>query len=178
VSAAKAIEIEPHFAEEARKRQATSTGGRNPQLVENVPQAAAKSRDQAAAAVGLSGKRTDLLGKCPIRLWKMSHNLSHDPATRSYFARMRGEGCWQELRLTLRKKYRRVQITCGKSPSSFRRAEAKKRQDARTDLKENVPTSVCRCGKCTTTGAGALKACPRARVTVFCCKSADCTFAH
>ena len=46
-----ALEIEPHFAEEAKKRQI-----RKPinSVVENVPQQ--KSRDQAAAAVGVSGK--------------------------------------------------------------------------------------------------------------------------
>ena len=56
-----ALEIEPHFAEEAKKREqagkgADGSGGRgnkkNP--VENVPQGL-KSRDQAAA-VGVSGK--------------------------------------------------------------------------------------------------------------------------
>lgn len=51
-----ALEIEPHFAEEARRRQ-QSHGGTAPgrkSLVENVPQV--KSRDQAAKAVGVSGK--------------------------------------------------------------------------------------------------------------------------
>jgi site-specific DNA-methyltransferase (adenine-specific) len=47
-----ALEIEPHFAAEAKKRQRGGQGG--VLLVENVPQA--KSRDQAADAVGLSGK--------------------------------------------------------------------------------------------------------------------------
>ncbi|MBU2321759.1 MAG: hypothetical protein KJ884_02245 [Gammaproteobacteria bacterium] len=51
-----AVEIEPFFAEEARKRQATSTGGRNPQLVVHVPLAEPRSRDQAASLVGISGK--------------------------------------------------------------------------------------------------------------------------
>lgn len=46
-----ALEIEPHFAEEARKRM---FAGVNHNPVENVPQG--KSRDQAAAAVGVSGK--------------------------------------------------------------------------------------------------------------------------
>jgi site-specific DNA-methyltransferase (adenine-specific) len=51
-----ALEIEPHFAEEAKRRQ-QQHGGTAPgraSLVENVPQV--KSRDQAAAAVGVSGK--------------------------------------------------------------------------------------------------------------------------
>jgi site-specific DNA-methyltransferase (adenine-specific) len=46
------IEIEPHFAEEARKRM---LAGVRVDPVENVPQGK-KSRDQAAAAVGVSGK--------------------------------------------------------------------------------------------------------------------------
>lgn len=48
-----ALEIEPYFAEEARKRQAQATGqprGVKQSVVANVPQQ--KSRDQAAAAVG------------------------------------------------------------------------------------------------------------------------------
>lgn len=48
-----AIEIEPHFAAESEKRLHLSKG-RGVKGVENVPQV--KSRDQAAAAVGLSGK--------------------------------------------------------------------------------------------------------------------------
>ena len=51
-----ALEIEPHFAEEARRRMES---GRNQYSspVENVPQAfGQKSRDQAASAVGISGK--------------------------------------------------------------------------------------------------------------------------
>jgi len=50
-----ALEIEPHFAEEARKRQlATLKRGDVLPDVEKVPQRE-KSRDQAAAAVGVSG---------------------------------------------------------------------------------------------------------------------------
>lgn len=46
------LAIEPHFAEEAKKRQ----GARN-DIVEIVPQSEqARSRDQAASAVGVSGK--------------------------------------------------------------------------------------------------------------------------
>jgi len=43
----------PHFEEEAKKRQSTSTGGNAPQLVELVPQAndGIKSRDQAGELV-------------------------------------------------------------------------------------------------------------------------------
>lgn len=50
-----ALEIEPHFAEEARKRQKRKPVN---SVVENVPQQnqGAKARDQAAAAVGVSGK--------------------------------------------------------------------------------------------------------------------------
>jgi len=47
-----AIEIEPHFAKEAKKRKCGGQGG--VLLVANVPQA--KSRDKAAKAVGVSGK--------------------------------------------------------------------------------------------------------------------------
>jgi len=56
------LEIEPHFAEEARRRMESGrgecgSGGRgNKNPVENVPQGL-KSRDQAAAAVGVSGKQ-------------------------------------------------------------------------------------------------------------------------
>jgi hypothetical protein len=50
-------EAEPLFAAEAKKRQATSTGGRTPQLVANSPQAdKRKSRDKAAAVVGVGGR--------------------------------------------------------------------------------------------------------------------------
>lgn len=53
-----ALEIEPFFAAEAKKRLATSGpgiyGGKPP--AENVPRAVARSRDQAARAVGVSGK--------------------------------------------------------------------------------------------------------------------------
>jgi len=48
-----ALEIEPHFAEEAEKRLHLAKG-RGVKGVENVPQV--KSRDQAAAAVGVSGR--------------------------------------------------------------------------------------------------------------------------
>ena len=48
-----AIEIEPHFAAEAKKRLHLAKG-RGVKAVEKVPQV--KSRDQAAAAVGISGK--------------------------------------------------------------------------------------------------------------------------
>jgi len=51
-----ALELEPHFAKEAKKRQ-REHGGTAPgrkTLVANVPQV--KSRDKAASAVGVSGK--------------------------------------------------------------------------------------------------------------------------
>lgn len=52
-----ALEIEPHFAEEARKRQIATLKKGVSAVVENVPQREkARSRDQAAAAVGISGK--------------------------------------------------------------------------------------------------------------------------
>jgi hypothetical protein len=45
---------------EAKKRQATSTGGATPQLRETFPQAEnGKSRDKAGASVGVSGKSVD-----------------------------------------------------------------------------------------------------------------------
>jgi ParB-like chromosome segregation protein Spo0J len=49
---------EPMFAAEARKRQATSTGGLKPQLVARPPEPATgrKSRDEAAKATGASGR--------------------------------------------------------------------------------------------------------------------------
>jgi site-specific DNA-methyltransferase (adenine-specific) len=50
------IEIEPYFAEEAKKRQAHGQTAPGRTLVENVPQALPRSRDQAALAVGISGK--------------------------------------------------------------------------------------------------------------------------
>ncbi len=50
--------------DEAKKRQATSTGGTTPQLVENLPQAEkGKARDQAAALVGVSGRLIDMADK-------------------------------------------------------------------------------------------------------------------
>ena len=51
-----ALACKPMFEKLAKERQATSTGGIKPQLVENLPQAEIKSRDQAAAAVGVSGR--------------------------------------------------------------------------------------------------------------------------
>lgn len=52
-----ALEIEPYFAEEARKRQLATLKKGTVSDVENVPQREkARSRDQAAAAVGVSGK--------------------------------------------------------------------------------------------------------------------------
>jgi hypothetical protein len=46
--------------DQAGERQATSTGGKKPQLVKTLPQAAkAKSRDQAGALTGVSGIYVD-----------------------------------------------------------------------------------------------------------------------
>ena len=51
-----ALEIEPHFSEEAETiRRAKIGASRRGEMVENVPPSQ-KSRDQAAAAVGVSGK--------------------------------------------------------------------------------------------------------------------------
>lgn len=50
-----ALEIEPHFAEEAEQiRRKKISDSRRGEMVENVPPSQ-KSRDQAAAAVGVSG---------------------------------------------------------------------------------------------------------------------------
>lgn len=52
-----AVELEEFFAKEAKKRQATSTGGRTPQLKATLPEAAkGQARDQAAAVVGVGGR--------------------------------------------------------------------------------------------------------------------------
>lgn len=51
-----ALELEPHFAEEAEQARRKKIGAsRRGETVENVPPSQ-KSRDQAAAAVGVSGK--------------------------------------------------------------------------------------------------------------------------
>lgn len=51
------VELEPYFAEEAKQRQmATLKRGDTKPDVENVPQREGRSRDQAAAVVGISGK--------------------------------------------------------------------------------------------------------------------------
>lgn len=51
-----ALELEPLYAAEARRRQATSTGGANPQLVQNSSQGAdtGKTREKVAKAAGVS----------------------------------------------------------------------------------------------------------------------------
>ena len=51
------------LAEQAKVRMATSTGGNEPQLVENLPQAGDKTRDAVAAEIGVSGKTYDALRK-------------------------------------------------------------------------------------------------------------------
>ena len=86
------LELEPFFAEEARKRQAHGQTAPGKSLVENVPQALSqsqnvKSRDQAAKTVGISGK---LVSKAkaikesdPERFEKVvSGKLSVEKATR------------------------------------------------------------------------------------------------
>jgi hypothetical protein len=55
--AAIALEAEKLLASEARKRQATSTGGLTPKLVEKLPQAATgKARDKAGKLLQVSGR--------------------------------------------------------------------------------------------------------------------------
>lgn len=51
--------LEPLYSAEARKRHSTSTGGATPQLVENLPQAAPRTRDQLAVLAGVSGRTFD-----------------------------------------------------------------------------------------------------------------------
>ena len=49
-------------AERARQRQATSAGGKTPQLVENFPQAEGRTRDIIAKTIGLgNGRQWDKL---------------------------------------------------------------------------------------------------------------------
>lgn len=47
------------YDRQARERQATSTGGAGPQLVANLPEAGARSRDAAGKVVGVGGKSVD-----------------------------------------------------------------------------------------------------------------------
>jgi len=61
-----AAKLKKYYAEEAKKRQATSTGGRNPQLVENSPQADGKARDHAGAQFGVSKNLLKLTGNSEI----------------------------------------------------------------------------------------------------------------
>ncbi|MDP2895019.1 MAG: MT-A70 family methyltransferase [bacterium] len=56
--AAIAVEAKPMFAEEARRRQATSTGGAHPQLKELIPEGV-QARDQVGALFGVSGRYVD-----------------------------------------------------------------------------------------------------------------------
>lgn len=53
-----AVDALPLYEAEAKKRQATSTGGPTPQLVERLPQAdeRRKARDEAGAVAGVSGR--------------------------------------------------------------------------------------------------------------------------
>jgi hypothetical protein len=48
-----AVEMLPHLQCEAKKRQATSTGGESPQLVPKSAEAGGSARDIAAKAVGV-----------------------------------------------------------------------------------------------------------------------------
>ena len=57
-------DIEKYEAQKAKKRQATSTGGTTPQLVENLPQAGnGKVRDKMGAMIGVSGRQYDRIKK-------------------------------------------------------------------------------------------------------------------
>lgn len=57
-------DIEKYEAQKAKKRQATSTGGNSPQLVENLPQADnGKVRDKMGAMIGVSGRQYDRIKK-------------------------------------------------------------------------------------------------------------------
>lgn len=57
-AAIKAEEIMAALEQEAKERQATSTGGPTPQLVEKIPQAGqGKSRDAAAELFNTNGRR-------------------------------------------------------------------------------------------------------------------------
>ena len=53
-----AARIESQFKPAAKERQKTSTGGKRPQLRADSPRAEPRARDQAAAAVGASGRTT------------------------------------------------------------------------------------------------------------------------
>ncbi len=56
--------IKTLYVEQAKERQATSTGGTTPQLVANLPQAdKGKARDAAGRVVGVSGKTIDYAEK-------------------------------------------------------------------------------------------------------------------
>ena len=57
-----AAQVKKIETERAKKRQATSSGGKNPQLVENLPQASDKgrARDIAAEKLKVSGKLVDM----------------------------------------------------------------------------------------------------------------------
>ena len=74
--AAIAAEVLPMFQDEARKRQATSTGGANPQLVVKRSQAGTtfrKSRDEAAAMMNVSPASVER-----DRLYRQTHGTFED----------------------------------------------------------------------------------------------------
>lgn len=81
-------EVEAIEAARAKQRQATSTGGLSPQLMENLPQAEGTTRDAVAQAIGLgSGRQWDKLvyvaGHKPELLPEIkTHGLSIDGAFR------------------------------------------------------------------------------------------------
>jgi ParB-like chromosome segregation protein Spo0J len=59
-----ALQLEEMYVEEARRRQATSTGGAAPQLRVNFPEAdKARARDKIGEIAGVSGKQVDKVKK-------------------------------------------------------------------------------------------------------------------
>ena len=77
-----ALEIEPHFAEEAEqiRRRKISESRRN-EMVENVPPSQ-KSRDQAASAVGISGKLVSAAKAMKMKT-PQGHSSGCDPRARA-----------------------------------------------------------------------------------------------
>ncbi len=54
-----AAKLKAHYAAEAKKRQATSTGGVKPQLLLNSAEAEGQARDLAGKACGVAGCTVD-----------------------------------------------------------------------------------------------------------------------
>ena len=68
---------------EAKERQRTSTGGVNPQLVENFPQAVTRARDELGKMAGVSGKHyehgIEVLDKAPESVVEATRNKEAHP---------------------------------------------------------------------------------------------------